>query len=461
MPLSVRVRSALSLAALCLMTLFTIAPRAQAPAAAPPPAPAAPSGVELVRATYTKFEYMVPMRDGARLFTAVYVPKDASRPYPFLITRTPYNIAPYGVDRYKDALGPSEHFQKEGFIFVYQDARGRYMSEGEFQQVRPFNPSKGPKDVDESTDTYDTIDWLLKNIPNNNGRAGMVGVSQPGFHVAASIINSHPALKAASPQAPTADYYMGDDVYHNGAFMLGANFGFYSSFVARGTTPEPPKPALRFDPATPDMYDFFLHTPVPLARMNAELFGGKAAYWQEIVDHTAYDDFWKKRSLWKFMDGVKCAVLNVGGWFDAEDPMGPLRIYRAVEEKNSGHGQHARDGAVVARRLGARRRADARQPRLRVQDRRVLPRADPVPVLHGVSEGQAGKAAGSVDVPDRHQRVPPPGLVAAEESAADHVVLRRGRQALSLAAGRRRGVRRVRQRSQSARCRTSATSAAG
>jgi putative CocE/NonD family hydrolase len=162
----------------------------------------------------------------------------------------------------------------------------------------------------------------------------MIGVSQPGFHVAASIINSHPALKAASPQAPTADYYMGDDVYHNGAFMLGANFGFYSSFVPRGA-PERPKPALRFDPGTADMYDFFLHTPVPLGRMNAELFGGKAAYWQEIVDHTTYDDFWKKRSLWKFMDGVKCAVLNVGGWFDAEDPMGPLHIYRSVETKNA------------------------------------------------------------------------------------------------------------------------------
>jgi uncharacterized protein len=333
---SVRVRCALPLAVVCLTILFTITPRAQTPAAAPPPAQSAPTGVDLVRATYTKYEYMVPMRDGARLFTAVYVPKDASRQYPFLITRTPYNIAPYGVDRYKDALGPSDHFQKEGFIFVYQDARGRYMSEGEFQQVRPFNPSKGPKDVDESTDTYDTIDWLLKNIPNNNGRAGMVGVSQPGFHVAESIINSHPALKAASPQAPTADYYMGDDVYHNGAFMLGANFGFYSSFVARGATPDQPRPALRFDPGTPDMYDFFLHTPVPLARMNAALFGGKASYWQEIIDHTAYDDFWKKRSLWRFMDGVKCAVLNVGGWFDAEDPMGPLRIYRAVEEKNAG-----------------------------------------------------------------------------------------------------------------------------
>jgi putative CocE/NonD family hydrolase len=313
-------------------------------AQAPPPPSAAPSastppaltGVDLVRATYTKYEYQVPMRDGARLFTAVYVPKDASQRYPFLLVRTPYSVAPYGVDRYPATLGPSEHFQKEGFIFVYQDARGRYLSEGEFQQVRPFKPAKGPADVDESTDTYDTIEWLLKNVPNHNGRAGMVGISQPGFHVAASLIDSHPALKAASPQAPTADYYMGDDVYHNGAFMLGANFSFYSSFVARGPSPETPQPALRFDPGTPDMYDFFLRTPVPLARMNATLFGGKASYWQEIVDHPTYDEFWRKRSLWKFMTGVHCAVLNVGGWFDAEDPVGPLRIYHAVEQNDPG-----------------------------------------------------------------------------------------------------------------------------
>ena len=298
------------------------------------PAAQAPPAADEVRAQYTKFEYMVPMRDGVRLFTAVYAPKDRSEKYPFLITRTPYSVGPYGVDRYPASLGPSEHFQRERFIFVYQDARGRYMSEGEFQQVRPFVPDKkGPKDIDESTDTYDTIEWLLANVPNHNGRAGMIGVSQPGFHVAGSIINSHPALKAASPQAPTADYYMGDDVYHNGAFMLGANFGFYSSFVPRTGAPAPPQPAIRFDPQTPDAYDFLLHAP-PLARMNAELFGGAASYWQEIVDHTAYDEFWKKRSLWKFMDGVKCAVLNVGGWFDAEDPMGPLRVYRAVEQKN-------------------------------------------------------------------------------------------------------------------------------
>jgi uncharacterized protein len=305
---------------------------AAALAAAQQPAP--PSSADDVRARYTKYEVSIPMRDGAKLFTSIYTPKDTAQKYPFLITRTPYSVAPYGIDQYRAALGPSEHFQKEGFIFVYQDARGRYMSGGEFQQVRPFIPDKkSNKDIDESTDTYDTIEWLLKNVANHNGRAGMVGVSQPGFHVAASIINSHPALKAASPQAPTADYYMGDDVYHNGAFMLGANFGFYSGFVPRGETPEAPKPAVRFDPGTPDMYDFFLRIP-PLARANVELFGGKAAYWQEIVDHTTYDDFWKARSIWRFMDDVTCAVLNVGGWFDAEDPVGPLHVYKAVEKKN-------------------------------------------------------------------------------------------------------------------------------
>jgi uncharacterized protein len=199
--------------------------------------------VEDVRARYTKNEYMVPMRDGVRIFTSIYAPKDQAQKYPFLLTRTPYSVAPYGVDQYRTSLGPSEQFQKDGFIFVYQDARGRYMSEGEFQQVRPFVPTKRTsKDIDESTDTFDTIEWLLKNVANHNGRVGMVGVSQPGFHVAASIINSHPALKAASPQAPTADYYMGDDVYHNGAFMLGANFAFYSGFVPRRGAPEPRNP---------------------------------------------------------------------------------------------------------------------------------------------------------------------------------------------------------------------------
>ena len=289
-----------------------------------------------IRERYTKYEYQIPMRDGAHIFTEVYVPKDTSQSYPFLLTRTPYSVAPYGADSYRTSLGPSEQFEKEGFIFVYQDARGRYLSEGEFQQVRPFQPNKrGPKDVDESSDTYDTIDWLLKNIPNNNGRAGMIGISQPGFHVAASIIDSHPALKCASPQAPTADYYMGDDVYHNGAFMLAANFSFYSSFRPRLDGPDKPRPQLQFDPGTPDGYTFYLKLP-PLTEVNRRLFAGQAGYWQEIVDHPNYDEFWKGRSLWKFMNNVHCAVLNVGGWFDAEDPMGPFHIFRSVERNNPG-----------------------------------------------------------------------------------------------------------------------------
>lgn len=287
-----------------------------------------------VRARYTKYEYMIPMRDGARLFTAVYVPKYTNERYPFLVTRTPYSVAPYGVDNYRPALGPSPEFEKEGFIFVYQDARGRYMSEGDFQQVRPYIPNKrGPSDVDESSDTFDTIEWLLKNVPNHNGRVGMVGISQPGFHVAASIIDSHPALKAASPQAPTADYYLGDDVYHNGAFMLAANFWFYSGFVPRKEGPEPPLRRLPFDSGTPDAYEFLLRVG-PLADVNRRLFGGEARFWQEIVDHTTYDDFWKQRSVWRFMNNVRCAVLNVGGWFDAEDPLGMFRIYRSVEQNN-------------------------------------------------------------------------------------------------------------------------------
>ncbi|MEK6406292.1 MAG: CocE/NonD family hydrolase [Acidobacteriota bacterium] len=287
-----------------------------------------------VKERYTKYEYQIPMRDGARLYAAVYVPKDTSQKYPFLLTRTPYSIAPYGVDNYRASLGPSEHFEKEGFIFVYEDARGRYMSEREFLQVRPYQPNKkSNKDIDESTDTYDTIEWLLKNIPNNNGRVGMVGISQPGFHVAASLMDAHAALKAASPQAPTADYYMGDDVYHNGAFMLGANFGFYGFFTPRKGEPTVPKQRLDFDFGTPDAYEFFLKMG-PLAEASKKYFNGEAAYWQEIVDHPNYDEFWQSRSLWKFMKNVTPAVLNVGGWFDAEDPMGPLHIYRAVEKHN-------------------------------------------------------------------------------------------------------------------------------
>ncbi|MGA7313432.1 MAG: CocE/NonD family hydrolase, partial [Silvibacterium sp.] len=201
--------------------------------------PAAPEE-DYVKTHYTKYEYRIPMRDGLRLFTAVYVPKDASQSYPFMMDRTPYSVAPYGEDQYPKHLGPSDEFEQAGYIFVYQDVRGRYMSEGAFVEMRPHIDVKtSPKDVDDSSDTYDTIDYLLKHVPNNNGRVGIWGISYPGFYTSASIIDSHPALKAASPQAPMTNLFMGDDGYHGGAFMLDANFGFYTFFKPQENPTKP------------------------------------------------------------------------------------------------------------------------------------------------------------------------------------------------------------------------------
>ncbi|HLJ14937.1 MAG TPA: CocE/NonD family hydrolase [Bryobacteraceae bacterium] len=283
-----------------------------------------------VKAHYTKYEFRIPMRDGKRLFTSVYVPKDDSQPYPMLMTRTPYSVGPYGVDRYRSFLGPSEKFEKEGFIFVYQDVRGRYMSEGEFVEMRPEkDTTDGPSDVDESTDTYDTIDWLVKHIPNNNGRVGLVGISYPGFYAAAGIVNAHAALKAASPQAPIADLYMGDDAYHNGAFYLAANFGFYTSFVRRKGEPSSTEPPALFDFNAPDGYEFYLRM-VPLS--NAEHYlKHENPYWTELVSHITYDNFWKSRSLLPHLKNIRPAVLTVGGWFDAEDLSGPQKVFAAIE----------------------------------------------------------------------------------------------------------------------------------
>ena len=216
---------------------------------------------DFVRAHYTKYEFRIPMRDGVRLFTAVYVPKDAEGgPYPFLINRTPYDVGPYGEDQYPMHIGPSEEFERSGYIFVYQDVRGRWMSEGEFVEMRPhIDEKKSLKDVDDSSDMSDTLDFLLKHVPNNNGKAGIYGISYPGFFTSASIIDSHPALVAASPQAPMTDLFAGDDdSYHGGAFMLSATFGFYAPFFRPQQNPQTPKPGVPFDFGTPDSYKFFL-----------------------------------------------------------------------------------------------------------------------------------------------------------------------------------------------------------
>ncbi|MGA9566453.1 MAG: CocE/NonD family hydrolase [Candidatus Korobacteraceae bacterium] len=289
-----------------------------------------------VRAHYTKYEYSIPMRDGKKLFTSIYVPKDSSRSYPFLMDRTPYSVSPYGVDNYKTAIGPSESFEKSGYIFVYQDVRGRYMSEGTFIEMRPHidHPASN-NDVDESTDTYDTIEWLLKNVPNNNGRVGIWGISYPGFFTSASIIDSHPALKAASPQAPMTDLFMGDDGYHGGAFMLAANFGFYSSFKPQNNPALPAKDRQPFDYGTSSGYDFF-RAMGPLSNANALYFHGQTFLWNDQVQHDTYDDYWQARNLALHMKNIHCAVLTVGGWFDAEDLSGPMRTFHAIDQYNPG-----------------------------------------------------------------------------------------------------------------------------
>ena len=336
---------------------------------------APPAGFD-VRANYTKYEARIPMRDGKRLFTSIYVPKDTARPYPFLMTRTPYTVGPYGVDNYRPQLGPSPDFDRAGYIFVFQDVRGRYMSEGTFVEMRPhIDHPGGPQDVDESTDTYDTVEWLLKNIPNNNGKVGIWGISYPGFFTSASIIDSHPAIKAASPEAPMTDLFMTDDGYHGGAFQLAANFGFYQSFRPRDPVPcsmppckgsggEPFVPganaAAPFDYGTSDGYQFFLQNAVPLSSLQKRFKEPNWLYLDQ-AGHSTYDAYWKARDLSRHMHGVKCAVLVVGGWYDAEDLSGPFRTYQAIEQQSPGifnalvvgpwvHGGWARlDGSSLGR----------------------------------------------------------------------------------------------------------------
>jgi putative CocE/NonD family hydrolase len=288
-------------------------------------------GKAWIEAHYTKHEFAIPARDGVKLFTAVYVPKDRSQAWPILLNRTPYDVAPYGVDRYPETLGPSDRFAEDKYIFAYQDVRGRFRSEGEWDEMRPIAASKGPAEADEATDAWDTIDWLVEHVPGNNGRVGLWGISYPGFYAAAGMIDAHPALKAASPQAPVADLYMGDDAFHNGAFFLAANFDFYLDFWPRPGGPAPPEPRPRFDWGTPDGYDFFLRMG-PLENADRLYFKGRNDYWKPYEMHTTYDAFWKARNLVPHLRRLPPAVLTVGGWFDAEDLQGPLRVSRAIAE---------------------------------------------------------------------------------------------------------------------------------
>ncbi|HEU4536788.1 MAG TPA: CocE/NonD family hydrolase, partial [Polyangiaceae bacterium] len=312
-----------------------------APSPPAPAAPARPAGDEAraaaIRARYTKYEYRVPMRDGVRLFTAVYVPNDANerRRYPLLMSRTPYSVGPYGAARYAAALATTEAYEKEGFIFVLQDVRGAHMSEGEFLNVRPHRDAKKGAEVDESSDTYDTIAWLLKNVPFHNGKVGQYGISYPGFYASAGAIDSHPALKAVSPQAPIADWWRGDDMHRHGALNLQMAFAFFTGFGRPRPKPTDEREWKPFEYGTPDAYQFFLEAG-PVAELEPKHLKGDVPFWKDIAAHPDYDAFWKERNLLPHLKNIKAAVLVVGGWFDTEDLYGPLRTYAAIEKQNPG-----------------------------------------------------------------------------------------------------------------------------
>ena len=293
---------------------------------APPVADAAP-----LRDRYTKREVLIPMRDGVKLFTAIYTPKDSARTYPFLLQRTPYSVRPYGTDAYPTELGPSPRFQQEGFIFVYQDVRGRMLSEGDFVNMRPQRNVTGAA-VDESTDTSDTIDWLLRNAERNNGKVGQWGISYPAFYAAVGMLSGHPALKAVSPQAPIVDWFQGDDFHRNGALWLPHAFNFMVNFgkPRQGPSPSWPTP---FRHGTSDGYAWFLRLGSTAATRQ---FTTDVAFWNEMLDHPDYDAFWRGRNLRPQLKGVKPAVLTVGGWFDAENLFGALQLAKTLDRQSPG-----------------------------------------------------------------------------------------------------------------------------
>jgi hypothetical protein len=297
-----------------------------------------PAAAEAIKARYQKLEVRIAMRDGVKLFTSIYVPRDTTQAWPILMDRTPYGVAPYGADAYRGSLGPNAtKYAESGFIFVYQDARGRFFSEGDYTEMTPHKDVKGPKDVDESTDSYDTIDWLVKNLPHNNGRVGIYGTSYPGFYTTASCIDPHPALKACTPQAPMTDIAKGDDAMHNGAFFLGANFGFYQGY---GRTPR--NPNLGNDPQykRPDMggdaYKFLLAMGPVGPGSRQWLPRETAPLWDLLMQHPNYDAFYQARNIRPHLKKVAPAMLETGGYYDTEDLFGPWGTFHAIEELSKG-----------------------------------------------------------------------------------------------------------------------------
>ena len=321
------------------------------------PTPTPTELAKYILENYTKREAAIPMRDGVKLYTAIYEPKAKAEKYPILLNRTPYTIRPYGADKFRETLGPSELYAREGYIFAYQDVRGRSNSEGEFVDVRPHIEKKTGKQTDESTDAYDTIEWLVKNVANNNGKVGMYGISYPGFYTSAGSIDSHPALKACSPQAPVSDWFHGDDTHHNGALFLAQEFDFYGTFGQMRPAPTTDFSYVKkFETGTPDGYNFFLKLGgvKEVSDFYEKFLGYRVKLFDEPMEHPNYDQYWKDRNILPKLKNIKCATMTVGGWFDNEDLYGALQTYRHIERQNPGiynvlvmgpwfHGGWARD----------------------------------------------------------------------------------------------------------------------
>ncbi|MDJ0646425.1 MAG: CocE/NonD family hydrolase [Flavobacteriaceae bacterium] len=300
-----------------------------------------------VEDNYDKKEVQITMRDGIRLHTTIYTPKNKSKTYPILLQRTPYSCRPYGEGQFRTKIGPNSHLMKQGNIIVYQDVRGRWMSEGTYDNMRAYNPTKNSKeDIDEASDTYDTIDWLVKNVENNNGNVGTWGISYPGFYATYSTLDAHPALKAASPQACIGDFYF-DDFHHNGAFLL----SYFRVIPLFGTPKNKPTDSAWYklpDLGTKDQYQFFLDAG-PLSNLNTYFqyesldnpsLKGKDViddfFWKEFVEHPNYDSVWQSKGIIQHLKNIKpsVATMVVGGWFDAEDLYGPLETYKTIEKYN-------------------------------------------------------------------------------------------------------------------------------
>ena len=292
------------------------------------PVSAQQQAINSVQQNYEKHSYRIRMRDGKHLFTTVYTPRNKAQLYPILINRTPYNVQPYDDRQYPGRIAPSKYMEADGYIFVHQDVRGRWMSEGQYDNLRPHVPGNGA--IDESSDTFDTIEWLLKNIPGHNGKVGMWGISYPGFYAAAALAEQHPALVAVSPQAPISDFFF-DDFHHHGAYLL-SYFVATSTFGYQHDGPTPHQWYSSLTPTSRDAWDFYVSLG-PMSKAG-QLFDEKNFFWNQIVEHPNYDEFWRKRRILPHLRNIKANVLTVGGLFDAEDLYGPLNIYREIENHN-------------------------------------------------------------------------------------------------------------------------------